>query len=1114
MPDEGGMENNRVMRSCFLHLVCLTAFPARSADLVLVDQGRGHAEIIISETPARSVRLASHELRESLEKISGARLPIRTTPSVTGVVKLFVGESPHTESLGLNAEGLGHGSYRLVSGPDWIAFLGDNTDFVPKEPWAPNNEAIRSGKLQAAWDAITGENWGVPNATMYKHRLKLPGEFGKPEGAATEKNEFLEIWGFDERGSYNAVCGLLARLGMRWYLPGELGEVVPRLETVSVPALDETVKPDFAMRRFNVRFGTNGPETARWAMRLGMRDPNELQVAHGMDTMTGNDAVFAEHPEWFALYGGKRHYTPGSSKNQLCYSHPGLFEETVRWARAQFDHYDFETVSIMPPDGYTAICQCPDCAGKDDPARADRGHLSDYVWDFVNRVAKEVGKTHPQKRILNCAYGAYTSPPLKIAKLESNVQVCIVGGRRPTADQPEQKAEIRKLREDWLAKTSQPLLIFENYPFTDRGWYLPSFVPHTIGAGINETKGVSMGEDIWLSLGPDFTKRALGYNHFPVYFTARIYWGGTEADVDALFREYCRLFYGPAEREMLAFFAFCEVNWSAMEKDKALADEALARFAAAKAKAPADSVFSQRIALIDDYLDGLRRKSVQLGQKRGVVPAVRLVGDAEGIVIDGKLDDASWQRTPVSATGNFRELQTGRFPTHATTFKAAWQAGSVCFAIRCEEPDARPNIGTTKEDDSALWYGDCVEILLETEARSYYQIAISPSGAVADLDRSAPREAWFGWDAQAEVATQTGDGFWTVEIRIPVTQDENDPLHQIIGSKPTLSLPWHVNLCRQRIREDGTEHSALSPTGVANFHAPMKFAHFFDGRSHTFEASDLKGDFLTDFRAATELARARKHEEAIAAFLVLAEGKAIEPALTEEQQSAVLEQAAASARALGGFAKAEEIAARIPVEAVRKTARLQSLLDQSQSSTLVVEFKDEDFSSWPYWKRGEGLLLRGRARAVMKDGEGAVADYTLSLPLLGDPRKRQSLNLALGQAREFLKHDDTAALAAYRAVYAAAATVGGADELGAVQAVARILVRQGKTDEALAELSRIDTGKIGGTWRHSTLLARAEAHAATGRKSEAIALCLEVLADETAEKRHRENAAAKLKEWE
>ena len=113
---------------------------------------------------------------------------------------------------------------------------------------------------------------------------------------------------------------------MRWYLPGELGEVVPRLDTVTLSPLDETVKPDFAVRRFNVRFGTLGFETARWAMRLDMRDPNELQVAHGMDSMTGNDAIFAKHPDWFALYGGKRHYTPGYSKNQLCYSHPGLLD--------------------------------------------------------------------------------------------------------------------------------------------------------------------------------------------------------------------------------------------------------------------------------------------------------------------------------------------------------------------------------------------------------------------------------------------------------------------------------------------------------------------------------------------------------------------------------------------------------------------------------------------------------------------------------------------------------------------------------------------------------------------------------------------------------------------
>ncbi len=295
-----------------------------------------------------------------------------------------------------------------------------------------------------------------------------------------------------------------------------------------------------------------------------------------------------------------------------------------------------------------------------------------------------------------------------------------------------------------------------------------------------------------------------------------MYWGGKEADVDALFREYCRLFYGPAEREMLAFFEYCEANWQEMEKDKLKADEALALFDKAKAKADAASVFGKCIALIYDFLKGLRNKSQQLGKVRGPVPVLRLVGEARSkIVIDGKLDDEAWKNAFPSATCSLRELQTGRPPTFGTTVKSTWLGRDLFFAIRCDERHGeKPNIGTTKEDDGAIWYGDAVELLLETESRSYYQIAISPSGAVVDLDRGASRDKWFTWDSNAEVATHIADDHWTIEIRLPITPDENDPLHQVIGRKPDKSLPWHINICRQRIREDGAEYSAFSPTGT------------------------------------------------------------------------------------------------------------------------------------------------------------------------------------------------------------------------------------------------------------------------------------------------------------
>jgi len=1027
----------------------LAVSPLR-AEVLLVENGQPRAEIILGGQPTRMQRVAADEFRTQIEKISGARLPIVTQP--TGkAVKVFIGSSAHNP---VTADGLRHGAYRLVTGADWMALIGDDSEFTPHEPFARSHGDIP--RAQAEWEKILGAPYGMPNAGLYKHRLRLPGDSGQPDGAASAPDKPLEIWGLDERGSFNAVCGFLHKLGARWYLPGELGEVLPVLKTIPLPQLDETVQPDFPLRQFNFRFSTSGPETSRWVMRLGIRNDEGLQIAHGLATMTNRDAVFAAHPEWFALYGGKHDYTPGSSKCQLCYSNEELFRETVRYARAQLDTYQFQCVSIMPPDGYTAICQCEQCRGKDSPERHERGLLSDHVWDFVNRVAQEVGKTHPQAKILNCAYGAYTLPPLKIDKLEPNVLVCIVGGRRPinkAGSKAEGEAAPEALRAAWIKKTDNPILVFENYPFTDRGWYLPSFAPHALGATVNATKGISQGEDIWLTVRQDFDQVDIGFNHFLVYFTARMQWGGKDADVDAMFREYCRLFYGPAEQQMHAFFTYCEAHWADMDEDKSQADRALELFAQAQARVDPASGYGRRIALIDDFLKGLRMKSLQLGQKRGPLPVVRLVGEASGIVVDGKLDDAYWVNCPTAAAGRLRELQTGRLPTFGTRFQAGWQGHSVCFAIRCDErPGETPHDTATRNDDQAIWHGDAIEIEIATETHSYYQIAVSPHGRVVDLDRGAPRGQWFGWDSQAEVATRVADDHWTVEIRLPVTQDENDPLHQIIGRRPTQSLPWHLNICRQRIRPEGQEHSALSPTGTAGFHEPLKFAYFYDGRSHEFEADPSVSDFALAFRQAVQQRQA-------APFLALAEGP-----VTDFQRAAALEQAA-----LFDQANAEAIVARIPIEAVQKAARMRNQLAHAQSAELVAEFAGEDISQWPFWKRGDGFHARGRAYFLTQAGDQAERDLVAALEFTSDPRTRDAILLVQAQNRERnLGHDDRA-LEAYHAIVDQRPRLGSADEFTALQGIARILTKRRQFDEALRILERVDIRQLPGVWRENML---------------------------------------------
>jgi len=1094
----------------------LLAPEGAAAEAFLVENGEARAEIVIPEDPPRSTRLAAADLQAYVEKISGARLPITFRPSGDAPVRILVGESEHTRRLGVTAEGLGQGAYRIVSGDDWLVLIGDDTDFVPVEPWAKNNGEIASGEIQSKWEAIVGEPWGVPNRRMYKHReRRVPGDIGLPPEAAAEAPEHLAIWNQDERGSYNAVCGFLRRLGVCWYLPGELGEVVPERDTIALPEIDETVEPDFPVRQFNVRWATASDPTMWWFMRLGIRQPYGLMIAHGMHTMTHNETIRREHPEWFALYGGERDTEPGQRLNHLCYSNPELFEHTVRWARAQFDVYDFQSVSIMPPDAYIALCQCDLCEGEDVPEMGARGKLSNHVWNFVNRVAKEVGETHPDKKVLCCAYGPYTDPPTNIDTLEPNVQVMIVGGRRPRNSLPEQREAVRELRAGWLEKTDGPIMIFENFPFATRGWYLPAFTARTHGESINATKGVSRGEDIWLSIPQDFDTEGIGFNHFQVWFTARMYWGGKDRDVGALLDEYCRRFYGPAAAEMKAFFEYCEPNWQAMETDAGKVDRSLELFAAAKATAEAEgdagTVFAERIGLIDVFLDDLRSKAELLSQERGPVSRLRTVWEPkEPIVVDGKLDDPYWQDCPTASTGRLRELQTGRRPIFGTTVMSAWdrRGENLYFAIRCEEkPGGEPNVATTEDEDPSLWYGDAVEILIDTDAHRYYQVAVNPAGALIDLDRGADRSSWYRWESQAEVATRIADDHWIVEIRLPVTEDENDPLNRVVGRKPSRSLPWHVNICRQRIREHGEEYSALSPTGAATFHAPMKFAHFYDGRSHQFEVDPEVTDYLVESDAAERLRRERKTEEALAAWTALAESEG----LTGLQVSDALSHAADCARQLDDFATAEELTGRIPLDAVRKTVRMENLLARREWESVVERFGSEDLGRWPFWQRGAGAFARGRAHHGAKLGEAAEADFRLALDYTSDPRTRRKIWRSLARTRQGVLGDDEGALAAYRAILDSGAT-GGADYYYALQGAARILSEQGKPDEALAVLDRVDPAGIGGSWRGSLRFTRAEVLAAAGRTQEAQEVYRLVAGDEKAHRAHREKARERVGE--
>lgn len=797
-----------------LALVGISGLPALG-EALLVRDGQPLAEIVTAGAPPRMTRLAAQELQAYVEKISGAKLSIVTNPTPGIAAQIYVGRSGYTDGLNIKDKGLASDAFRMVSGPNWLVLLGHDSDFTEPDTYiAPK---AGGGKDYGTWDALTG------------------GMFDNPMSAAPyyDFNPALKLSQSDGRGSLNAVYEFLRMQGVRWYFPGAIGEVVPRAENIALPKIDRTVRPDFAVRNLSIMFndfGRGSPDYVMWQLRLGVNGGRELTgigsgFGHGMRNVHVRNKA---HPDWFALFDGKRATNSAFGQGEPCLSSEGLFQATLKYAEAFFRIYpEQRMIDLGPIDGYGCLCQCELCKGKGTFERGWNGRMSDYVWGFVNRVATELYKTHPDRRVNCVAYSGYQLPPLNIGKLSPNVTVTLCRWRSEFGD-PEKRDAFRKLTEAWLEKLpSKELYIWDYYLHARPGgpWDgVPAFFPHLIADDLSFLKGKSKGDfievqEFWPAW--NLKRQAMAANHLNVYVTARMYWDASQ-DLDALLADYYEKFYGPAAAEMKAFVEYAEANWQSSTKDAKVIDRLIALLAAAR-KAAGDTVYGKRVGLLTQFMQPLleKRDTIAAGRKGVPVMEVRKRAKAD-VTVDGKLGEPFWQDLDVFP---LRELKTGAPPAHPGSVKVAWAEDSLYLGIVCGESDLKMlNIGSKEDENTNIFNGDNVELLIETPTHAYYQIGISPSGAIVDMDRKGGMNTL--WSSQAKVAAYVGDGSWTLEIRLPAagaSQEELDAMHGISGSLPTEGQPWYINVCRQRLRGEERELSAFSPTGTDTFHVLMKF---------------------------------------------------------------------------------------------------------------------------------------------------------------------------------------------------------------------------------------------------------------------------------------------------
>jgi hypothetical protein len=440
----------------------LLLLPGVSRALDLVTAGQPASVLVVPDEALPAVSFAAEELREHVFLASGARLSVvkESEDRPDGLARIYLGGCRATQAA-----------------------------------------------LTVAWNELPH---GTAVLRTVGDRLFLAGRDG----------EGTPLLDSTSAGSLFAVYELLERhLGVRWIWPGELGTVVPRQTTISLPALDLEIRPPFLHTR--MRFGglsltpagfsslearaAYADQQLRWLRRHRFNRGVSLEYNHGFEDYW--ERFGKSRPEYFNLLpDGTRRSDPlyGGGEGRLvamCVSEPGLARERLQeWQQTRTPEQPWVNCAENDTCGK---CTCARCLAWDVPgtiegrpelaqaeamklAAADfaagkadwyrwLGSLSDRYARFWLATQAEARRVDPEATILAYAYANYMDAPRQTV-LNDHVIVAIVPGLMyPWTD-----AKREAFRTQWAgwAKAGARLYLRPNY--TLDGHAFPIFYAHKL----------------------------------------------------------------------------------------------------------------------------------------------------------------------------------------------------------------------------------------------------------------------------------------------------------------------------------------------------------------------------------------------------------------------------------------------------------------------------------------------------------------------------------------------------------------------------------------------------------------------------------------------------------
>jgi hypothetical protein len=363
-------------------------------------------------------------------------------------------------------------------------------------------------------------------------------------------------------GTEYAVAELLHRFGVRWFLPGEHGTVVPARATLQVKDVVVKQKPDFKMRNWW------GPQTEanrrleyRWKIRNKMNP-----VLHFVTIPSDSSARglipperLKDAPDLFALTAqGKRDTALPNLSNPRA---AAVAAETIM-ERFRKDPL-LTSAGFAPDDGLPRDYNpetlkrnlgFPDQVGRlGVPAELS---VTEEWLTFVNRVARAVRRKYPHHVLTTNGYANRNTPPQGL-KLEPNVWIMFAAIWSDTLhayDDPRSWQTFRQgqMIRQWAGLC--PNVFMYDYTYimlASAGTPVPLARKHRRDMPLLKKWGV-----IGFS---DEGRTVLAESGIvPRYLRARMMWDAG-LDADALLDDFFRRWYGAAARPARSF-------WDALEK--------------------------------------------------------------------------------------------------------------------------------------------------------------------------------------------------------------------------------------------------------------------------------------------------------------------------------------------------------------------------------------------------------------------------------------------------------------------------------------------------------------------------------------------------------------------